>query len=512
MKKAIALLLAAALCGMCSGVTAEVLSRPLPGMDRAEPLKDCRRSADLAAEKGVELTDGYPLYTPADPQPLNAYLVTYPGCMYSTNHELLSVDGAEDREWKGWFRPTLKDWMEDIIDMSHSGIRFVKDPDQAEILVSVMQYFDKSGTYQNQSDLSIVNGYACYLSISARSLTDGRSVGVSFSYIPGDSEKAPGGGDFWMLPASIRNTEELRTLTGTIMGWYGFEGEQGRDPEGLKRFQQALIDRGFMEGEATGVYDGNTSRAVLLLEKLYRLPENDAIDEEVLTAAYYNRTSHYGWGFRYMPINMKEPSVSWPDPTEPENARRGDVILLGRYEQDADDDNGPDPIRWAVLAREDDRLLVASVNVLDYLKFDEAGTSDTWDNCSLRTWLNSDFLQTAFTEEEQRRILLSDVAADPNERYGERNQGDETQDRVFLLSLREAQAGFGDDLPSSADYTRMALVYRSNVLNWWTRTAGAPGCVACGNGKGFNDIGDKISPFGYAGVRPAMWILAGGAD
>lgn len=505
MKKAMLLLLTAAILACCMNAGAEVLSRPLPGLDRADYLKYCMRAIDLAEEKGVGLTKGFALYTPMDPQPLNAYMVTGMGCMYSTNHEMLSVDSATEEDWHGWFRPALKDWMGDIYETSNGGIRFVKDPDQAEILITVVQYFEKSGSYKG-SNGAIVSGYACYLSFAAHNLITGQSIGVSFSYIPGEKETVRGGGDFWLLPGNIRNTEQLKQFTDTIMGWYGYGAEKGDNPEGLKLFQQALINRGFMDGDATGVFDDNTVQAVLYLEKLYRLPESDSIDVPVLTAAYYNRSSPSDWGFRYMPVSMPEPSLPEKEPTDPKNAVRGDIIQLGHYEQDADDENGPDPIDWLVLDRKEDQMLVVSLKIIDFQKFDVQKEHDTWDNSSLRSWLNGEFLQEAFTEEEQQQILLSEVTPDRNSKYPNRNQGEATHDRLFLLSLQEAKACFGDDLSPEADSSRLVMAITTHRSNWWLRTAGAPGCACFGIGKGFNQIGDKVAQYGYSGVRPAMWI------
>ena len=66
----------------------------LPGMDRVKrdaPKVDLQSVAGLAAEREVELTDGFPLYTPSDPQPLNAILVTDPDCQFSWKNAMRRV-------------------------------------------------------------------------------------------------------------------------------------------------------------------------------------------------------------------------------------------------------------------------------------------------------------------------------------------------------------------------------------------------------------------------------------
>ena len=63
--------------------------------------------------------------------------------------------------------------------------------------------------------------------------------------------------------------------------------------------------------------------------------------------------------------------------------------------------------------------------------------SITWQNCSLRAWLNGTFLSTAFTSAEQAKLQTVTVKAEDNPYYGT-GAGNDTQDKVYLLSIREA--------------------------------------------------------------------------
>ena len=47
------------------------------------------------------------------------------------------------------------------------------------------------------------------------------------------------------------------------------------------------------------------------------------------------------------------------------SAEKGDEVIFGRYEQDNHSDNDPEPIRWFVLDRIEDRLLLLSAAALD---------------------------------------------------------------------------------------------------------------------------------------------------
>lgn len=83
-----------------------------------------------------------------------------------------------------------------------------------------------------------------------------------------------------------------------------------------------------------------------------------------------------------------------------------ETVLFGSYEQDGDAANGKEPIEWLVLARDGDKALLLSKYALDhqsFMPFYEPVTEPfTWESCSLRQWLNSTFLNAAFSAEEQR--------------------------------------------------------------------------------------------------------------
>lgn len=109
----------------------------------------------------------------------------------------------------------------------------------------------------------------------------------------------------------------------------------------------------------------------------------------------------------------------------------------------------------------------------------------TWETCTLRQWLNDDFLNAAFTEEEQARLVTALVTADekPNNSSGQAiNQGSATYDRVYLLSYPEAEKYFPSEESWSCFPTKYAIamnVYRykpdagyrrSGATDWWLRT------------------------------------------
>ena len=84
----------------------------------------------------------------------------------------------------------------------------------------------------------------------------------------------------------------------------------------------------------------------------------------------------------------------------------GDVVTFGKYPQTA---AGTDqtPIEWIVLDVQDGKALLLSKYGLEMKQYNTEYTDITWETCTLRTWLNSDFLNKAFSSEEQSAILIT---------------------------------------------------------------------------------------------------------
>ena len=109
-------------------------------------------------------------------------------------------------------------------------------------------------------------------------------------------------------------------------------------------------------------------------------------------------------------------------------AEIGDAVEFGLYERT--------PIIWRVLRRTDDSLLLLSKDIVEVEKYNEIDEDTTWENCSLRKWLNSVFVEKAFSNDEKKLLVESSVTADRNHEY-ETEAGNDTIDKVFLLSSKE---------------------------------------------------------------------------
>ncbi len=115
----------------------------------------------------------------------------------------------------------------------------------------------------------------------------------------------------------------------------------------------------------------------------------------------------------------------------------GSSYTFGVYEQDNDPENGPEPIQWRVLAIEDGTLLLMSEYLLDCMAY-EPGRQHavTWEKSAARKWLNGDFIEAAFTEEE-RDMLVENLLENFSNRKSGTAGGVNTRDRVYFLSEKE---------------------------------------------------------------------------
>ena len=189
----------------------------------------------------------------------------------------------------------------------------------------------------------------------------------------------------------------------------------------------------------------------------------------------------------------------------------GDIYSFGSYEQDNNKSNGQEDIEWLVLAKEGTRILVISKYALDCKPYNTSYTDVTWETCTLRRWLNNDFINAAFSAEEKTIIPTVKVSSNKNPEYST-NPGNVTQDQVFLLSITEEDKYFSSDSARQCEPTDFAVAngaWENDSGNcwWWLRSPGANQCSAAY----VYDDGD-VFEFGYYvygddfAVRPALWI------
>ena len=203
------------------------------------------------------------------------------------------------------------------------------------------------------------------------------------------------------------------------------------------------------------------------------------------------------------------------------NAKVGDIVYFGTYEQDNKTSNGKENIEWLVLAKEKNRVLVISDKALDHQEYNSYRTSGTWETCTLRKWLNNDFINAAFSAEERAKIPTVTVSADKNPEY-DTYPGNATKDRVFLLSIVEAEKYFTSDEARKCVPTEYAISNGAYTSDSYTK-GGKATCWWWLRSPGFNlynaadvEVGGDVSEDGGSAyssadaVRPAMWITIDG--
>lgn len=188
----------------------------------------------------------------------------------------------------------------------------------------------------------------------------------------------------------------------------------------------------------------------------------------------------------------------------------GDTVYFGKYEQDGNKENGKEKIEWKVLSKKGKKALLISKDILDIKPYHKEYVDITWEDSSIRKWLNHIFLNAAFTNKEKKRIIKTTVVNKDNEEY-ETKGGNDTKDKVFLLSIDEAKRYFRTDEERIASLTAYSLSEKKRIgLEkewWWLRSpGGSPSIAARVNHDGWVIVSGYIVFSEFEGVRPAIWV------
>lgn len=206
----------------------------------------------------------------------------------------------------------------------------------------------------------------------------------------------------------------------------------------------------------------------------------------------------------------------------------GNYVTFGRYPQTK---AGKDktPIEWLVLARDGSKALLISRYGLDAQPYNTTNSEVTWETCTLRTWLNSTFYNKAFSSAEQAAILTTNVDNSKKQCYSgySTDGGNNTQDKVFLLSYAEANKYFGvknwqnngatDNVKSRVAPTVYAIAQGAGKnssyktadgidAGWWRlRSPGVSQYDAAYVSTDGSLYAKRVN-VGSGSVRPALWV------
>ncbi len=217
---------------------------------------------------------------------------------------------------------------------------------------------------------------------------------------------------------------------------------------------------------------------------------------------------------------------------------QADNVYFGNYYQS--NDITEEPVKWRVLSNTGGQLFLLSDQNLDVFQYHTEEETVTWETSTMRSWLNGygassntggssgidytgdNFLDTAFSIEEKGAIVKTAVVNDDNkdEDYGTNgNGGNDTTDRIFLLSIAEADnrsyfpkgsdSRFSANTVYVADGGRLGTYMNGEdegyLDRWWLRSPGFDNTMAANideyGGELYegNPVNNKT-----AAVRPAF--------
>lgn len=157
-------------------------------------------------------------------------------------------------------------------------------------------------------------------------------------------------------------------------------------------------------------------------------------------------------------------------------------VTYGSYEQDNNKENGKEKIEWIVLKVQNNRALLLSKYCLESKTIIGSYRNDvTWENSDLYEWLNTEFVEVAFSNEEKNNILNDITLLTSSELY----EFSETHDIKNAVFTRYGQA--------------FSLTDGENgETAWWLKGTGN-----CVDSKGLEGYTGPNKP---CGVRPVIWI------
>lgn len=178
---------------------------------------------------------------------------------------------------------------------------------------------------------------------------------------------------------------------------------------------------------------------------------------------------------------------------------------FGRYYYS--NDKYASALRWKVMDIQGDMAFVRT-DIIDYQPFDNNDPDCTWENSALREWLNGDFYEDAFNDNEKAQICTSVFETSSGEYNYVGTSGSGISDKIFLLNTAEGELTryYGDlDKAYLSIYSQKKLPDDYGQLFCWGRDR--PLTIF------YDDRGNELSPnvdtTTQNCVMIAMWIYIG---
>ena len=175
-----------------------------------------------------------------------------------------------------------------------------------------------------------------------------------------------------------------------------------------------------------------------------------------------------------------------------QRARVGDTVTFGEWYAGSGSAGERKEIKWIVLEvdTENRRAFVISADILYSAAY---GNTDVWKNSDICSWLNGEFLTTAFSESEQKKLVKTLY----EELDGNGDVLSAFSSKIALMSQAEKTKYLTD--------LRIIPAEGAGESQWWLRTASGEGKIMyiAENGQ-LATVGTDSKE--TMGVRPVAWI------
>lgn len=173
----------------------------------------------------------------------------------------------------------------------------------------------------------------------------------------------------------------------------------------------------------------------------------------------------------------------------------GTLVKVGKIEQDGKTDNGADDISWYIIAKSDTQAILLSQYALALMPFDESGKAVSYEQSTIRKYLNDTFYNSVFTDEEKARIVSTKIT----------QENSESDNNVFLLTSEM----YTQYITTSTMKTVKATVavmpnstYSARSTYWWTSSVSGDKALSVSTSGAVYASSANMN----CGVRPVICI------
>ena len=170
------------------------------------------------------------------------------------------------------------------------------------------------------------------------------------------------------------------------------------------------------------------------------------------------------------------------------SATIGDIIQLGGLD-------------WLVINVHDNKALILSDKILEDRIYHSSREEITWEQSTLRQYLNGAFYENTFTATEKEFIIETTLKTE---------ESNDTNDKVFLLSIDEINTYMGDEAHINIRNARIAThIVLERTSDWWLRSPCPSRTDSAATVDGGDYYGGLINSSWFdssRGVRPALWL------